>query len=85
MWTKIRKLVPSSDRVSVTPIVGEDGKLANSEDEILEAWAAHREELGTPGENPLWNKEFTERIEQQAREIEAGQARRRRREEQGER
>ena len=63
MWTMIRKMIPASDKVSVTPIKNQDGTTAHSEEEILEGWAAHQEALGTPQDNPQWNKVFAREIE----------------------
>ena len=63
MWTMIRKMIPASDKVSVTPIKNQDGTTAHSEEEILEAWAAHQEALGTPQDNPQWNEVFAREIE----------------------
>ena len=63
MWTMIRKMFPASDKVSVTPIKNQDGTTAHSEEEILEAWAAHQEALGTPQDNPQWNEVFAREIE----------------------
>jgi hypothetical protein len=59
MWTMIRKMIPASDKVSVTPIKNQDGTTAHSE----EAWAAHQEALGTPQDNPQWNEVFAREIE----------------------
>ena len=59
----IRKMIPASDKVSVTPIKNQDGTTAHSEEEILEAWAAHQEALGTPQDNPQWNEMFAREIE----------------------
>ena len=52
----IRKMIPASDKVSVTPIKNQDGTTAHSEEEILEA-------LGTPQDNPQWNEVFAREIE----------------------
>ena len=48
LWTMIRKLIPSSDRVAIEPMITQNGELADSEEQIVEAWRAHQQALGTP-------------------------------------
>ncbi len=41
---------------------GKTGKLAKSEEQILEVWAEHLESLGTPEAHPLQDSQFRERV-----------------------
>ena len=65
MWNLIKRLIPNSKKVSMSPITKADGSLALSEDDIVEAWAAHVERLGTPNPQPHENAEFAARVEEE--------------------
>ena len=63
MCDLIKRLIPNSKKATIDPILKRDGSLALSEDDIVEAWAAHVEHLGTPTEQPLQNAAFKEKVE----------------------
>jgi len=65
MWNLVRRLVPSSNKISMQPIKGKDGQLATSEEEIMEAWADHQSKLGTPSRHPLQDDQFTAEVEEE--------------------
>ena len=52
LWQLVKRLTPAGKKVGLEPIRGANGVLAKSEEEILEAWAAHLEKLGTPRAHP---------------------------------
>ena len=68
MWNLIKRLIPNSKKASMSPITKADGSLALSEDEIVEAWAAHVERLGTPKPHPLENAAFAAQVEAEVQE-----------------
>ena len=39
-----------------------EGRMAKSEEEIMEVWASHLESLGTPRAHELEDTEFAERV-----------------------
>ena len=53
---------PSEKTASLAPIRKQDGSLASSEEEILDAWAAHYETLGTPSTSQHFDQGFYERV-----------------------
>jgi endonuclease/exonuclease/phosphatase family metal-dependent hydrolase len=63
MWNLVHRLVPSSNKISIQPIKDKNGKLATSEQEIMEAWADHQSSLGTPSRHPLQDDQFTKEVE----------------------
>ena len=65
MWNLVRRLVPSSNKISMQPIKGKNGQLATSEEEIMEAWADHQSKLGTPSRHPLQDDQFTAEVEEE--------------------
>ena len=65
LWRLVRRLVPSKGKAEVSPIQKQDGSLAESEEEIIDAWAAHQEKLGTPIVDPGWDADFTSRVEEE--------------------
>ena len=70
MWNLIKRLIPDSKKASITPIAKADGSLALSEDEIVEAWAAHVERLGTPRAHPPERAAFAAAVEAEVRQHE---------------
>jgi hypothetical protein len=70
MWRLVKRLVPESGKVSISPVDRPDGSLATSEEEILEEWAAHQERLGTPRNDPLWDEAFERTINRKIGEYE---------------
>ena len=69
LWTMIRKLIPSSDRVAIEPMITQNGELADSEEQIVEAWRAHQQALGTPSTDPNWDTEFADRISEESKAL----------------
>jgi hypothetical protein len=65
MWNLVRRLVPSSNKISLQPIKDKNGILATSEEEIMEAWADHQSSLGTPSRHPLQDDQFTREVEEE--------------------
>ena len=57
------RLVPNGKKATMAPILGQDGKLATSEEEIMEAWGDHQERLGTPSRHPMQDDMFGEWVE----------------------
>ena len=62
LWQRVRKLVPSSAKATLAPIKRQDGSLALTEEEILDAWADHYEALGRPEDKPEFDKHFARSV-----------------------
>jgi hypothetical protein len=58
MWSLMKRLVPSNNKVSISPILNSCGVLACSEEEIVEAWTDHQKDLATPRVETWHDKEF---------------------------
>jgi hypothetical protein len=63
LWNRVRRLVPSEKTASLSPILKQDGSLASSEEEILDAWADHYEALGTPSTSQHFDQVFHKRVQ----------------------
>ena len=62
LWRLVKRLAPVGKKAVVTPMRGEDGVLAASEEQILEVWEGHLKSLGTPRAHPLEDLEFADRV-----------------------
>ena len=62
LWNRVRRLVPSEKTAGMSPILKQDGTLASSEEEILDAWATHYETLGTPSTSQDFDQIFLKRV-----------------------
>ena len=69
MWSLVKRLVPSANKVSLQPIKDSKGTLATSEEEISEAWAQHQAKLGTPTRHELQDDAFTSEVEKEVEEL----------------
>jgi hypothetical protein len=69
LWRMIHRLVPSSARATASPILRNDGSLAMSEEQILDAWADYREELGKPRTHPLQDHASTEEVDEEVERL----------------
>ena len=53
------------------PVRNKDGVLAESEEQILEAWGDHQEKLGTPTTHALEDSAFDLRVDEHVRAAES--------------
>ena len=62
LWQLVNRLVPSGKKAEVAPMRDREGRMAKSEEEIMEVWASHLESLGTQRTHELEDTEFAERV-----------------------
>ena len=71
LWRLVRRLSPSGKKVGMEPVRNKDGVLAESEEQILEAWGDHQEKLGTPTTHALEDSAFGLRVDEHVRAAES--------------
>jgi exonuclease III len=64
LWDLIGRFLKSGKKAEMAPVQRQDGTIARSEQEILEAWAAHQEKLGTPKAHELEDTAFAKMTKQ---------------------
>jgi exonuclease III len=68
LWKLIGRFVTSGKKATVAPIRQQDGAMAKSEEQILEAWAQHQERLGTPAVRDGTDVDYMKRVHDQVQE-----------------
>ena len=65
LWQLVERFLPSGKKATMEPVRNQDGTMARTEEEIMEAWADHQEGLGTPKVHDLEDLSFACRVRAQ--------------------
>jgi exonuclease III len=70
LWRLVKRLAPTGTKVSVAPVRDAAGKLAKSEEAILDVWGVYQAKLGTPSVHELEDTGFADRVRTQVQQFE---------------
>ena len=70
LYELIGRVASSGKKTVVEPILGQDGTLAKSEEQIHDAWDDHQEILGMPNAHKLQDDAFGDRVCEHVRQAE---------------
>jgi hypothetical protein len=65
LWRLVKRLAPTGTKVSVVPVRDAAGKLAKSEEAILDVYGVYQAKLGTPSVHELEDTGFADRVRTQ--------------------